>query len=348
MNRLLQIFIVFLFIISANNLFAQEAVITAKFRAETIDSVLTLLKEKYSYPEIALKMEAAIRERQKRGEYDGITDGNKLAEKLAADLRAVFDDKHLRINYSAEPIPLRSGVSGEPSPEEIERARLRQSRENYGLEKVEILRGNIGFIKLNYFAPLDWSADVYSAALNTITNTDALIIDLRDNRGSMDIDTMPFFCSYLFDRPVQFGEVVFREANETRQLWTSAQVPGKKYLDKPVYLLMSRRTASGAEAFVKQLKTLKRATLIGEVTAGATMPGGTHRVNEHFSIWISTGRRSDSLAENENKGTVPDVPILPEKALNLAYLQALNQLFQNSSDDEWKAELKKVVDSIEK
>lgn len=65
MKKLLQIVIVFVFIISANNLFAQETAITAKFRAETIESVLNLLKEKYAYPEIALKMEAAIRAKQK-------------------------------------------------------------------------------------------------------------------------------------------------------------------------------------------------------------------------------------------------------------------------------------------
>jgi len=348
LKKLLQIFIVILFIVSVNNLLAQETAITAQFRAETIDSALRLLKEKYAYPEIALKMEAAIRARQNGGEYDSITDGNKLAEKLTVDLKAVFDDKHLRISYSEQPIPLRSGMSGVPSPEEIERAHRRQKRENFGLEKIEILKGNIGFIKLNYFAPLDWSADVYSAAFSTVANTDALIIDLRDNGDSMDIDTMPFFCSYLFDKPVQFGDIFVREKNETRQLWTSAQVPGKKYLDKPVYLLMSRRTASGAEAFINRLRSLKRATLIGETTAGATMPGGTERINEHFTIWISTGRGSNSSAENENKGVLPDIQVVPENTFNLAYVQALGQLLQTSSDNEWKAILKKVLDSANK
>lgn len=325
---------------------AQDTTITAKFRDETIDSALKLLKDKYAYPEIALKMETAIRDRQKRNEYDSITDGVKLAEKLTTDLRTVFDDRHLRVSYSSGKISAQSGAAGVPSAEEIERARQRQRRQNFGLEKVEILKGNVGLIKLNYFAPLDWSADTYSAALNTVTNTDALIIDLRDNGGSMDIDTMPFFCSYFFDKPVQFGDIFVREKNETRQLWTQPQVPGKKYLDKPIYILMSRKTASGAEAFVRRLRELKGATLIGEATAGATMPGGTQRINEHFSIWISTGRGSKSTTENENKGTIPDIEIAPEKAITAAYQKVLTNLLENVKDDDWKKRLEETLSAI--
>lgn len=91
-------------------------------------------------------METAIRERQKRGEYDSIFDGDKLAAKITADLREVFDDKHLKLSYSAEPIPLQSAKAGAPTPEEIEQARRRQRRENFGLQKVEILKGNVGFM----------------------------------------------------------------------------------------------------------------------------------------------------------------------------------------------------------
>lgn len=332
---------VILFFVLASFAFAQDSAIDEKFRAETIDGVARLLKEKYAYPEISLKMESAIRERQKRGEYDSIVDGVRLAEKITADLREVFDDKHLKLSYSAEPISLQSGKAGAPSREEIEAARRKQSRENFGVVKVEILKGNVGLIQVNYFAPLDWSADSYVAAFNFVADTDALIIDVRRNTGSMDINTVPFFSSYLFGSPVHFGDHHTRETNQTQQLWTSGKVPGRKYLDKPVYVLTSARTASGAEAFVGHLKRLKRAVLVGETTRGATMPGMSHRVNEHFSIWISTGRSSNPAAEN--KGVMPDMEAAPENALNLAHLEALNQLLQTSKDEDWKAELRNVI-----
>jgi len=321
---------------------AQSNQINAASRGETIDSIIKLLKEKYAYPEIASKMETELRMRQKRGDYDSLTDGDRFAEKVTADLRGVFDDKHLRLSYSAQPIAAQSSKAGAPSAEEIEQARLRQKRENFGAVKVEILKGNVGLIQLNYFAPLDWVSDTYTAAMNYVANTDALIIDARTNGGSMDINTIPFFCSYLFEQPVQIGDILLRETNETRQLWTYAQVPGKRYLNKPVFILTSGRTASGAEAFVSSMRRLKRATLVGEPTKGATMPGGSHRVNDHFSIWISTGRSSSGSVQNENKGTQPDIAVPAADALTEAYRQALDRIEQTSQDAEWKAELGKI------
>ena len=336
-------FLSIILLFAVNFVFAQQKEITGDFRAATIDSVLRLLKDKYAYPDIALKMDAAIREKQQRGEYDSISDGNRLAEKITADLRSVFDDKHLKLSFSAQPIPAQSSRAGIPSPEEIAAARARQRRENFGLQKAEVLKGNIGLIRLNYFAPLDWSADAYSAAMNLVADTDALIIDVRENHGSMDINTIPFFCSYLFDKPVQIGDIFVRETNENRQLWTYAKIAGRKYLDKPVYVLTGNQTASGAEAFAGHLKRLKRAVLVGEVTEGATMPGGSFRVNENFSIWISTGRSTNGSAKNENKGVVPDVSTEGKKALKEAYLLALKQLSESSKDETWKNELKTIA-----
>ncbi len=344
MKNLLHLVIVVLLVASVNApARAQQREINEKLRAETIDSLLRLLKDKYAYPEMALKMEQEINAKSKRGEYDSISDGVKLAEKITADLRAVFDDKHLKLSYSADPISVNSGKAGAPSAAEIERARRKQTREHFGAQRIEILKGNVGLIQLNYFAPLDWAADTYAAMMNFVADTDALILDLRQNSGSFDIDTAPFISSYLFEKPVKVGEINWHETVETRQVWTSAQVPGRKYLNKPVYILTSRRTASGAEGFVSSLKNLKRATLVGETTMGATMPGMSHRVNEHFSVWISTGRSRAGSAANENKGTPPDIAVAPENALKTAHLQAIYQILQTATDEDWKTELKRAI-----
>ncbi|HEY8559531.1 MAG TPA: S41 family peptidase [Pyrinomonadaceae bacterium] len=322
---------------------SESGKIDARFRAATIESVLRLLKEKYAYPEMAEKMRSAVTEKQKSGAYDSITDGEKLAAEITADLRAVFDDRHLKISYSAQPISQNSAKAGAPTAEEIAAARRKQTRENFGAARVEILDGNVGLIQLNYFAPLDWSAPAYAAMMNFVADTDALILDLRQNGGSMDVDTAPFISGYLFEKPVQVGELYSRETGATRQVWTPAQVPGRRYLGKPVYILTSRRTASGAEGFVSSLKKLNRAVTIGETTMGATMPGMSHRVNEHFTIWISTGRSSAADAQNENKGIAPDFPVAPEKALAAAHLLILKQLLTAATDEQWQTQLKKFI-----
>jgi retinol-binding protein 3 len=315
--------------------------VDAAFRGETIESIAKLLKERYTYPEIAEKMEAELRMRQKRGDYDQVADGDEFAKMLTEHLRGVFDDKHMRVSYSAKPIPERSSANGAPTADEIRQARINQGRENFGVVKLEILPGNVGVMQINYFAPLDWARDTYTAAFNYLGNTDALIIDARWNRGSMDIETMPFFSGYLFDKPAEFGDIFVRERNEKRILMTAAEVPGKRYGNKPVFVLTSGRTASGAEAFVKAMQRLKRATIIGETTRGATMPGGTVRVNDHFAIWISTGRSATGTAQNENRGTPPDITVPVADALNEAHRHALDRLAR-SADAGWKEELTKI------
>lgn len=328
------------------SLYAQDGNVDQQLRTETIESLGKLLKEKYAYPEMAAKMEADLLVRLKRGEYDKLTDGDAFAKQITQDLRAIFDDKHLNLSYSAKPIPMQGSRSGVPTKEEMEQARVRQGRENFGAVKAEILDGNIGLIQLNYFAPLDWAGDTYSSILNYISNTDALILDLRRNGGSMDVNTIPFFCSYLFERPVLIGDMLVRETNETRQLWTYAKVPGKRYTDKPVYVLTSGRTASGAEAFVSAMRRLKRATIVGEPTRGATMPGGSQRVNEHFTVWISTGRSSSGKVENENKPAQPDVAVAAENALTEAHRLALDAAILASRDTVWTEQLTRVRSSL--
>ena len=310
-------------------------------RGETIASIVKLLNERYTYPEIAEKMGAELRMRQRRGDYDAVADGDEFAKKLTEHLRGVFDDKHMRVTYSAKPIPERSAANGAPTEEEIRQARVNQGRENFGVVKLEILPGNVGVMQINYFAPLDWVRDTYTAAFNYLANTDALIIDARWNGGSMDIETMPFFSGYLFEKPVEFGDIFVRERNEKRILMTAAEVPGKRYGNKPVFVLTSGRTASGAEAFVNAMRRLKRATIIGEPTRGATMPGGTVRVNEHFVIWISTGRSTTGTAQNENKGTPPDITVPVADALKEAHKRALDRLAE-TTDAERKGVLQKV------
>ena len=318
-----------------------EVKVDAALREKTIGSIVKLLRDRYAYPEVAEKMERELKTRQRRGDYDAIADGDAFAAKLTEDLRAVFDDKHLRVSFSAKPIPERSAAAGAPTPEEIEAARVRQRRENFGVVKLEILKGNVGLMQVNYFAPLGWVRETYTAAFAYLANTDALIIDARWNGGSMDIDTMPFFSGYLFERPVEFGDIFVRERNETLKLMTVADVPGKRYGDKPVFVLTSGRTASGAEGFVTAMRRHKRATIVGETTRGATMPGGTHRVNEHFSIWISTGRSSTGTAQEENKGFPPDVAVPAADALTESHKLALDRLAA-AADAERKAELAKI------
>lgn len=147
-----------------------------------IAGAIAQLNESYVFPEIAKKMEEALRARQKRGEYDTITDGDSFATKLTENLQEVSHDKHLRVSYSPAKMPERP-EGGSPSPEEVAQYRKQMERMNCGFEKVEHLSGNIGYVKFTMFADPEVCGSTAVAAMNFLGNVDAIIFDLRENGG---------------------------------------------------------------------------------------------------------------------------------------------------------------------
>ena len=74
---------------------------------------------------------------------------------------------------------------------------------------------------------------------------------------------------------------------ETACYWTNSEVTGKPLGDdKPVFVLTSSRTFSGGEEFTNNLKSLKRATIVGETTGGGAHPVAGERINDHFKIGV--------------------------------------------------------------
>src|SRR5213592_2976296 len=83
-----------------------DRTIDAAERRTVIDGIIDRLKQAYVFPDTAVAMERAMRARQRRGEYDRITSAQVFAESLTAHLQAVSRDRHLRVRYSFEPIPV--------------------------------------------------------------------------------------------------------------------------------------------------------------------------------------------------------------------------------------------------
>jgi hypothetical protein len=125
---------------------------------------------------------AAMRASAARGAYNVIVEGEELARRLTSDLLAVGHDRHIIVRFSPEVLPTEPDRAGEPSPEEVAQFRSRLARDNYGFRRVEILSGNIGLIRLDLFAPPEFAADTYLAAMGFVAETEALIIDLRESR----------------------------------------------------------------------------------------------------------------------------------------------------------------------
>jgi hypothetical protein len=329
---------------------APRPTLNAAARARAIDGVLRCLNEGYVFPEVARKMEKAIRERAANKEYDALVDGNALAEQLTRDLRAVSQDKHIRVGYSAEVLQPEPPMSLHVPPPMDEATRRDLARDNYGLTKLDILKGNIGFLQFRLLAPPEVAGETYIAAMNYLANTDALIIDLRTCGGAISPDAIPMLCSYFFANPTHLNDIYWRPDNSTRQLWTWAHVPGKRYLEKPIYLLTGFGTFSGAEELAYDLKNLKRATLIGETTGGGAHGGGDRRADDHFTVWVPLGRAINPITKTnwEGVGVTPDVAVPAVRALHQAHTTALQKLIATTADAAWKERLKGVLADVER
>jgi retinol-binding protein 3 len=294
-----------------------ELVLDETERGRVIEGAARLLQEFYVFPDVAKKTAARLQAQQKRGDYRDITDGKVFAARLSDDLAALSGDKHLGVDYFTQDMPPQEPSSRpHPDPRKI-------AADNCGFEKADHYPPNIGYLKLNMFAEPDICAPTATAAMNFLADSDTLIIDLRDNHGGAP-RMVALISSYLFDDPTHLDDIYDRQKNSTEQSWTFPYLPGKKFTGKAVYVLTSNRTFSSAEEFSFDLKSLKRATLIGETTGGGAHPMAPHRIDGHFFIRVPFGRIMNPItkADWENTGVAPDVAVPATDALDEALRRA--------------------------
>lgn len=294
-------------------------------RGKVIDGAVAALNETYVFPETAKKMEEAVKAHQKKGDYDSITDGDDFAKRLTDDLQAVSHDKHLHVMFSPAPLPDMEAQRPDPKRQDEERKDL--ERVNCGFNKAEILEGNVGYLKFDFFADPGICGPTAVAAMNFLGNTDAIIFDLRENGGG-DPKMVAFVSSYLFAERTHLNDLWTRKGAITDQYWTLPYVPGKRLDGKPAFVLTSKDTFSGGEEFTYNLKTLKRATIVGETTGGGAHPVRGHRITEHFGIGVPFARAINPITQTnwEGTGVEPDVKVAAADALTAAQKLAAEKL----------------------
>lgn len=321
-SRTLSLFLVFVASVAAS---AQN--LTAAERTSAVQSLADAFESRYVFKDLATKGATELRKNLKEGRYDSLSDGGALAKTLNDELNALCKDAHLRVRYSAQKLPARADRA-EPSAEE-ERARAQMIRErNMGYETAKRLDGNVGYLEVRSFMAGVEAARPANAAMEFLAETDALIIDLRGNGGG-DPEGVRLLCSYLFGKkPVHLNSLYFREGDRTIEFWTLEDLPGPRYLDKPVFVLVGPRTGSGAEEFTYNLQNLKRATIVGKPTWGGANPGGTVRLTDHFSAFIPVGRAINPYTKTnwEGTGVIPDVDAPEADALETAHRLALEAI----------------------
>ena len=131
--------------------------------------------------------------------------------------------------------------------------------------------------------------------------------------------------------PIHLSSIYWRDEDITQQYWTLPDVPGKHFVDEPVYVLTSKVTFSAGEEFAYDLQALERATVVGEKTDGGAHPGASYRLHPHFEAFIPIGRVINPITGTnwEGCGITPDTVVPAEKALEVAYRLALKSIIES-------------------
>ncbi|MBD3257551.1 hypothetical protein GF377_03885 [candidate division GN15 bacterium] len=303
----------------------QTSPIDEATKAEIIDSVLAGIDQIYVFPDKARQMVEHVRTEHKSGAYDDITDLATLTGQLTEDLRSICHDLHLTVR-TARPEEL---TSTDENREELQRLWEERSRvNNYAFHKVERMVGNIGYLELRGFQDASMAGETAVAAMKFLGNTDALIIDLRQNGGGSP-SMIQLLCSYFFDEPTHLNSFYIRQEDTIKQFWSLSFVDGRRMTHQPIYVLTSDYTFSAAEEFTYNLKNLERAMIIGETTGG-----GAHPIQSELyaslgvRLNVPFGRAINPITGTnwEGTGVTPHIECPADDALTIARIQALDTL----------------------
>jgi hypothetical protein len=293
-------------------------------RAEQVEEVIRRLAEHYVFPDVAAKLGEVLRRRLGEGAYAALDDA-AFATAVTADLQSVNGDKHLRLRHHLDPVA-EDGDAATGSAD----YRLEAELEAFGIAAARRLAGNVGYLDTTMLYPPELAAPAIAAAMTLLASTDALLLDVRRNRGGTP-GTSAFLQSYLVDEPTHYLDIYEREGDRTTQMWTLPYVPGRKFGGtKPVWVLTGPRTFSGGEDLAFSLQQQGRAKTVGEPSRGGAHPREQYKVDTHLDVTVSIARSlHPETGENwEGTGVRPDVPVAADEAFDTAYALALAHVLE--------------------
>ncbi|HZX25778.1 MAG TPA: S41 family peptidase [Telluria sp.] len=327
---------------------AEDTALNAVDRTAIVQALVAKLNANYIEPDIAARVGQAIARKNADGGYANEAGAQSFSAALAKDLREFSGDLHFGVKRD-ESFREFERNSAPPSRAEMEEAREATARWGYGIEKVERLPGNVGYIELRGFGSTEFVGPAFTSAISLMVGTEALIVDLRRNGGGSPA-SVAYFMSHFIPHGDQrhLIDMFNRPEGTTRQFWTVPTVTVR--YDKPVYVLTSGRTFSGGEDCAYDFQALKRGTLVGETTGGGSNPVGWFGLGHGMIVAIPTSRTTNYITKTnwEHVGVKPDIAVPAAEALRTAHAGILRTLIASAKDEKERGELQRVLAMVEK
>lgn len=306
-----------------------------KEKNAVVSAIKTHIEESYIDLDLSKKMIVELDKNLKSNKYEKITSPVEFSKTVTEDLQSISKDLHLKVRFEPERIAQEKLVISEEKQLAMEkRTALQMAEINYGFTEVKILDGNIGYLNLSQFADIKYAEETATATMNFLSNTNAIIIDLRSNGGGVP-SMMQLLSSYfLAEKPVLLSDFYERKTNTKTQLYSFENVNGKRRANKPLYILTSKHTFSAAEAFTYTLKHLDKAIVIGEITKGGANRTKRINLNDDFTISLSYIQSIHPVTKTnwEGKGVEPNIKINEKDAFIYAYIDAIKKTFSRNKN----------------
>ena len=239
-----------------------------------------------------------------------------FASNLTKDIRQVSGDHHFYIEVTAE----------QEDNDWIEEWRQSGGVMGQGVTHVQVFKGNIGYIRIKSFFGLEAAYPFYRAAFDLVADTDALVLDLRDNHGGSPETAWPL--QWTFFEPGMASPIKMESRVEAIAPREEPPVLWARYgTERLVFVLVNKDTFSAPEAVAYTLQTTGRATIIGESSGGgAHMLDGGVALSGGFTVYTPTKRPVSTITgENwEGIGVTPNIQVSGSDALTTALNLALS------------------------
>lgn len=281
--------------------------LTKKQIEQGVHGVTSALVKNYIYPEKALLIAKDLQRKLAANELDEISDWYSFIRHMNNAMRSVSGDAYLDIVETKSPMALGK----------VQESTL-GNRSNKVIDNGEILFGNVGYVKFNYFEQSPDAEQAIIRTLATLSKVDALIIDLRYAEGD-SIFFAQFLMSFFVESNTDLGEFIFDQQRNIMTLKPLEGIGLKKFKnDFPIYILTSSFLEQAGEYFSYTLKRLKKAVIVGEETMGVAYILKKQEINSHISVNIPIAMPKSSM-NWEQSGVTPDVYIEADLALKAAH-----------------------------
>jgi hypothetical protein len=303
--------------------------VSGRETSAVVRSLAEVLRDRFAFRERGIIAAREIEAMEMRGAFRDARTAAELLTLIDTQISPIVDDRHFRARYWG-PEAVAGFSEAPPSAEEIaayhEEVRLRGGE----IPEVRWLAGNVGYVRIRMFLDAAPSTEKLTAALGMLADTGALIIDVRGSPGGEPAGVANAIGHLVSERTATVRTEGGAKRSDHQTYFAQPRTPN--FSDKPIYVLIDGRTASGAEEFAYDLQAMRIATLVGETTRGAATPGGYRPLAHGFVAFIPMQIVANTVTGTnwEGVGVNPDIKVPAEEALVRAHRLALEAVLESA------------------